>query len=58
MALMWLAAQAAIPYLPPLAEAFQATPLSAVEWFVVAIIALAPAVVAEVMRRSGRLWVA
>jgi Ca2+-transporting ATPase len=58
MALMWLAAQAAIPYLPPLAEAFQATPLSAGEWFVVAIIALAPAVVAEVMRRSGRLWVA
>jgi hypothetical protein len=58
MALMWLAVQAAIPHVPPLADAFQATPLSAAEWSLVAIVALAPAVVAEVMRRTGRTWIA
>jgi Ca2+-transporting ATPase len=58
MGLIWLATQAAIPYIPPLADAFQATPLSGVEWALVAIIALAPAVVAEAMRRTGRTWIA
>jgi Ca2+-transporting ATPase len=58
MGLVWLVVQAAIPYVPPLAYAFQASPLSAVEWALVAAIALAPAVVAEVMRRRGRLWIA
>jgi Ca2+-transporting ATPase len=58
MGVVWLVVQAAIPYVPALADAFQATPLSAAEWSLVAIIALAPAVVAEVMRRTGRLWVA
>ncbi|HEX6140792.1 MAG TPA: HAD-IC family P-type ATPase [Candidatus Limnocylindria bacterium] len=50
--------QASIPYVPALAEAFHATPLAAWEWGVVALIALAPAVVADIIRRTGRTWVA
>lgn len=48
-----------IPYLPPVAEAFRATPLDPGEWLVVALIAVAPALLAEVVRttRRGR-WVA
>ena len=53
-----VAVQVAIPYLPPLADAFRASPLDATEWAVVAAIALLPAAVAEVMRRFGRTWVA
>ena len=56
--LLALAAQIAIPYIPPLAEAFHATPLDAGEWGLVAVIAAFPAVVAEVIRRTGRTWVA
>jgi len=55
------AVQALIPYVPPLAEAFHATPLGATDWLLVAVVAFAPAVVAEVVRtiRHGRtLWVA
>jgi Ca2+-transporting ATPase len=48
------AAIAAIPVVPPVAEAFRATPLDTVEWLLVAIIALTPAVVAESIRRLGR----
>jgi Ca2+-transporting ATPase len=58
MGVLWLAVQAAIPYVPPLAEAFHASPLSAAEWAAVAVFALAPALLAEVMRRRGRTWVA
>ncbi len=58
MAVVWLAVQAAIPYVPPLADAFVASPLSAAEWGLVGIVALAPALLAEVMRRLGRTWVA
>jgi Ca2+-transporting ATPase len=58
MGVFWLVVQAAIPYVPPLADAFQATPLSLEEWMLVGAIALAPAVVAELVRRSGRTWVA
>jgi Ca2+-transporting ATPase len=58
MGVAWLAVQAAIPYVPPLAEAFHASPLSAAEWAAVAVIAVAPAVVAEAIRRRGRPWVA
>jgi Ca2+-transporting ATPase len=58
MGVLWLAVQAAIPYVPLLANAFEATPLSGQEWVVVILIALAPAVVAEVARRTGRIWVA
>jgi Ca2+-transporting ATPase len=52
--------QAAIPFVPFLADAFRAVPLSAGEWILVAIIALAPAVVAELIRSRGSTlaWVA
>jgi hypothetical protein len=58
MGVLWLAVQAAIPYIPPLADAFRASPLSATEWAAIAVIALTPAALAEVMRRRGRTWVA
>jgi P-type Ca2+ transporter type 2C len=54
-----VAIQAAIPYVPPLAEAFRATPPDVVEWALVAIVALAPGVLAEVVRTvRGVTWVA
>jgi len=54
-----VAVQAAIPYVPPLAEAFRATPLDGVDWALVAIVALAPGVLAEVVRTMrGATWVA
>ena len=58
--LIVLLAQMAIPFVPPLAEAFRASPLSPAEWLVAGLVAIAPAVVAEIIRaRSGRLdWVA
>jgi Ca2+-transporting ATPase len=56
--LLVIAIQAAIPYLPPLADAFRATPLAIGEWGIVFAIALAPALVADVIRRLGRTWVA
>jgi len=59
-ALLVVAIQVAIPLVPPLADAFRATPLTAGEWLVVAVIAVLPALVAEVTRlvRPGRRWVA
>ena len=56
--LLVIAIQAAIPYLSPLASAFRASPLSAAEWALVAVVALAPAIVAQVARARGRRWVA
>ncbi len=54
-----LVAQIVIPLVPPLAEAFRASPLDAGEWLLVAVIALAPAVVAEAIRGVVRTeWVA
>jgi P-type Ca2+ transporter type 2C len=51
--------QIAIPYVLPLAEAFRATRLDGLDWVLVAIVALAPAVVAEVLRTTrGATWVA
>jgi P-type Ca2+ transporter type 2C len=50
--------QAAIPYLPPLASAFRASPLSATEWALVAAVALLPAAAAQVARATGRRWIA
>jgi Ca2+-transporting ATPase len=58
MAVTWVVLQAAIPYIPPLADAFRAMPLSMMEWLLVAVIGLAPAVLAEIMRRRGHRWVA
>jgi Ca2+-transporting ATPase len=57
--LVVLALQVSIPYIPPLAAAFRATPLLASDWIIVATIALAPAVFAELIRATThREWVA
>jgi Ca2+-transporting ATPase len=54
-----VALQAAIPFVPPLADAFRATPLSALEWLVAVSIAVLPALVAEAVRARWRSdWVA
>ena len=56
-----VAIQALIPYLPPLATAFRATPLDLVDWLLIGLIAFAPAALAEVVRWRGdgrTIWVA
>ncbi len=54
-----VAIQALIPYIPGLADAFRATPLALDEWAIVAAIALAPAILAELVRSARRsTWVA
>ena len=56
-----MAIQAAIPYVPPLSDAFRATPLDPIDWLLVAVIAFVPAFAAEVARlraRGQRIWVA
>ena len=54
-----VAIQVAIPIVPPLADAFGAVPLTGLEWLLVAAVALAPALVAEVVRAQRRgPWVA
>ena len=54
-----MAIQAMIPYVPVLAEAFRATPLDASDWIIVAVIALAPATLAQAVRAvTGRPWIA
>jgi hypothetical protein len=56
---MTVVVQAAIPLLPPVAAAFDATPLDALDWLLVAVIALAPVLVSESVRVSRRgPWVA
>jgi hypothetical protein len=51
--------QAAIPYVPPLAAAFRASRLDLLDWGLAAAIALAPAILAEVVRSARRaVWVA
>ena len=45
-----IAIQVAIPFVPPIAEAFHAVPLSVGDWLVVAVIALVPPVLAETWR--------
>jgi P-type Ca2+ transporter type 2C len=57
--LLVVVVQLMIPMVSPLAEAFHATPLDAIDWAFVLAIALAPTVVAEVIRATtGREWVA
>ena len=57
--LLVLIVQLLIPTVPPLAEAFHATPLDPTDWMFVLAIALAPAAVAEIIRAAtGREWVA
>jgi magnesium-transporting ATPase (P-type) len=54
-----LVIQSAIPFIPGVADAFRASALQPGEWLLVAAIALAPAVVAELARATGRTaWVA
>lgn len=55
-----VAIQAAIPFIPFLADAFRAVPLTGADWLTVIAVALGPAVTAELVRsRRGRLtWVA
>jgi len=54
-----VAIQVVIPFIPPIADAFQATPLDAFDWLLVAIIALTPAVFADIYRAIRRRpWVA
>jgi P-type Ca2+ transporter type 2C len=54
-----IAIQIVIPLVPFLSDAFRATPLDPRDWFVVTAIALAPALIADVIRRlTGRTWVA
>jgi Ca2+-transporting ATPase len=52
--------QVAIPFIPPLAAAFHATPPSLMEWLLVGLIAGAPALVADAIRavRPGHDWIA
>jgi Ca2+-transporting ATPase len=51
--------QAAIPLVPPLADAFRAAVLAPGEWLLVAAVALGPAVLAQVIRARWRIeWVA
>ncbi len=52
---------AAIPYIPGVASAFNATPLDPSDWLLVIAVAFAPALVAELARmhgRGSRVWVA
>jgi Ca2+-transporting ATPase len=57
-AILVVVVQAAIPVVPALADVFRAAPLDAGDWALVAIVALAPAAFAHVLRVSGRAWVA
>ncbi|HYN63732.1 MAG TPA: cation transporting ATPase C-terminal domain-containing protein, partial [Candidatus Limnocylindrales bacterium] len=56
--LLVVAIQLVIPFIPPLAEAFHASPLALWEWGLVLGLALLPAVYAEAVRRMGHSWVA
>ena len=53
-AVLTVVVQVAMPYVPVLADAFRAQPLSALEWALVAVVALGPALVAQLLRARGR----
>ena len=54
-----LVAQFTIPYVPVLADTFRAQPLDLNDWLLVALVALPPAILAELVRGwRKRLWVA
>ena len=58
-AVVTVAVQAAIPFIPGVADAFRAVPLGIDDWCLVALVALFPALVAEVIRMRGHgTWVA
>jgi Ca2+-transporting ATPase len=50
--------QAVIPLVPFLADAFRASTLEPLEWALVGVVGIAPALLAEVMRMAGWRWVA
>ncbi len=51
--------QAAIPSIPPIAEAFRASPLDLSDWALVFLVAVVPALLAELVRSTRRVaWVA
>jgi P-type Ca2+ transporter type 2C len=58
--LLVVAVQVLIPFVPGLSEIFRATPLDGSDWVLVAVVALAPAIVAGIIRaaRPGTMWVA
>jgi magnesium-transporting ATPase (P-type) len=57
--ILCVAIQVAIPYLPGISDMFHATVLDAADWVLVAIVALAPALVAEGYRAvRHKPWVA
>jgi Ca2+-transporting ATPase len=59
--LVAVAVQALIPLVDPLAALFRAEPIALSDWLIVAVIALTPAAVAEVvrtLRRGATSWVA
>ena len=55
-----IAVQLLMPYVSPLASAFRASPLDPLDWALVALVALLPAILAEAIRRvrPGTTWVA
>jgi Ca2+-transporting ATPase len=58
-AIVTVAVQVAIPYVPALADAFRAQALDTLEWALVAFVALGPALLAQVMRvRRRGPWIA
>jgi magnesium-transporting ATPase (P-type) len=53
------AIQVLIPFIPPLADAFRASPLSPAEWLFALAVAIGPWLAAEAIRmRTSRAWVA
>ena len=57
--LVALVGQLLIAYVPILAEAFRATPLDALDWLLIAGVALAPALLSELIKgATHRTWVA
>jgi len=48
-----------IPFAPPLADAFRASPLGPLEWLLVLVVAIGPWIAAEAIRSRARIpWVA
>ena len=53
-----IAIQAVIPLVPAIADAFRASVLDPAEWLAVVVVAVGPAIAAQVVRATGRPWVA
>jgi hypothetical protein len=57
--ILCIVVQVAIPFVPAVRDAFEATQMDAFDWLLVAVIALAPALFAEIYRAvRHRPWVA